>query len=62
MLFKEAILRKFTNRYKIFRNMYCFVEEKEFVDLEKSTFYKNIISFYIIFIVFILLIIFITSN
>jgi hypothetical protein len=30
--------------YKIFRNMYCFVEEKEFVDLEKSTFYKKIIK------------------
>ena len=30
--------------YKIFRNMYSFVDKKEFDDLEKSKFYKNIIK------------------
>jgi len=31
--------------YKIFRNMYSFVDKKEFVDLEKSRFYKEIIKY-----------------
>jgi hypothetical protein len=30
--------------YKIFRNMYSFVDKKEFEDLEKSKFYKNMIK------------------
>jgi hypothetical protein len=29
--------------YKIFRNMYSFVDEKEFINLEDSKFYKNLI-------------------
>jgi hypothetical protein len=29
--------------YKIFRNMYSFVDEKEFINLEDSRFYKNLI-------------------